>query len=185
MTIKVETVQVTTHDQDREFWSYYAKQMEDIQSLAVQAHQAPQEHFRYWMNDEDLTRYAARNDTGELVGLSMMTSYLPSWAGSVSPEYFERHFPVEFAQRRIFYICFVTASERGAFQELIATMLAEINAVDGIASLDWSDHNRIVRHLDRASAHVIRRLNPTMREQVIDTQQYMLYTFAPGSGRTT
>lgn len=183
MPLTVEVLKITTPDQDRELWEFYSRRMADIETHAVQAHVMPQEHFREYMDDPELTKYVVYDERRNVVGLSVMTTRLESWGAYISPAYFRRHYPEHYAQRRIFYIGFVAGDAAGAFAALLAVMTPEVNAVDGIAVLDWSSYNRDVRHLDGASAALVRRLNPTLETSVLDTQQYVLYSFAPGSGQ--
>ena len=97
----------------------------------------------------------------------------------ISPQYFERHWPRHYAERRIWYVGFV-AVKAGApvttFAQLIAAM-HETSTCDAITALDVCARTDAVRHLPRSVRVLLHRLSGNVRMHKLDEQSYWLYEF--------
>lgn len=179
-----QTVQRVISERLRtELWEFYLARFRKTNRHTVQQHVMGQDTLADVTFDEFVTKYMVRRTSdNRLFGFSVMTNRIESWHW-YSPDFFEENYPKEFAERRIFIIGFVAAIGREAFKELVAAMLPEINAVDGIAVLDYSDWHVEVTGLALTSEQIIRELNNTLETEVIGYQRYVLHRFAPkGSG---
>lgn len=177
MTVKF--VQVLDGDLADSAWELYTAAFTELNRKAVQRHLMTRAEFDQVMADERVDKVLTLGDAGEMVGLSTFTNHLDA-VPLIAPEYFEAHWPVHYAQQRIWYIGFVAvapaAQGSGAFTEVFIEFHKIAAAVDGIVGLDVCVANEDVARLPRAIEIFLRRLSGGVsRATRIDRQNYWLF----------
>lgn len=155
-------------------WTFYERTFTAVNEMAAQRHLMTYAEFCEVLLDDRITKYIARSRRDEtLVGLSVMTDDLEAWT-LVAPEFFKR----VWRDRPVFYVGFVAAAGApGAYAALVAKMYERVIAVDGIAVMDFCDHNvqrlGIVRKVDV----LLKRINPNARGAIVDSQHFHAWDF--------
>jgi hypothetical protein len=183
-TARQETPVITTYQHAgpvlrRSLWEMYTTTFTEINTLAVQNHMMPYEEFVEVMLDRRVVKYVATDESGAVLGMSLLTNDLSAWP-LVSAPYFERHWPVHYAARSVWYVGFVavaTGAPFGLFPALIARMYEPVKASHGVAVMDFCSYNVATRRLPAATQAILRRLNPTARGAQIDAQEFWLWEF--------
>ena len=178
MLVKViETI--TDDDLVDTAWQLYEEAFRDLNSLAVQRHLMYRAEFEDVMRDPRVQKYLCLQDDGTLCGMSTYTNDLDA-VPLIAPEYFARHWPAEFAARRIWYIGFLAvhpdAQGERAFALLAEQMYMVAANQDGLVGLDLCNYNDKVRHMSRVLRIMARRLGRS-RLDLIDQQSFWLYRF--------
>jgi hypothetical protein len=126
-----------------------------------------------------ITKYLAVTG-GHMQGLSVITQRLEQWP-LIAPEYFERHFPGQYAARRIFYVGFVAVKPEGRTQQLfpriIRAMYGPVIAVNGIAVMDFCAINVDAYDIPKATTMILQRLNPLAGGHMLDRQEFWAWDF--------
>lgn len=157
----------------------YQETFSEINTLAVQRHTLTYGEFVAVLDEPAIDTYLAHDEGGRVVGMSVATKHLGAWP-LISPAYFARHYPELYERDAIWYIGFVMAVEgapAGVFPALVAEMLKPIREGRGIGVLDFCAHNMINRKLGRATTEILRRLEPSATGRVIDSQDFVAYSF--------
>lgn len=160
-------------------WAMYEQTFREIDELAVQRHLMTRAEFDAVMDDPAVRKHTAYDDD-RIVGQSVITDDLDAWP-LISPRYFARHYPVEYAEKRIFYVGYV-CTDPGApittFRDLIDDMAREVFACDGIAVMDFCTIN-VLRGLPAATTRILRRLAPAGQAHPVqlDTQEFWAWRF--------
>ena len=179
MLIKVVD-QVNDEDFLEAAWRMYFETFKDLNTLAVQRHLMYRSEFDEVMRDVRVQKYLCLEDDGTLSGLATYTNDL-SAVPLIAPEYFERHWPDHYANRRIWYIGFVCvhpeAQGREAFAQMVEQMYLIAVTQNGLVGLDICNYNDDVRNMSRVFRVMIRRLTKEMKFTRIDQQSYWLYEF--------
>lgn len=168
-----------------EAWTVYFDAFEELNTLTVQRHLMWRWEFDDVMADRRVRKYLAFDDAGRLVGLSAYTNDLFA-VPLISPAYFRRHYPTEYAAGRIWYCEFVAVARSGkgqrpnggAFAALVEAMWADADG--GIIALDMCRFNDDVRRLSRTIPLMLHRLAGEVDTERADEQSYWIYTF-PGT----
>jgi hypothetical protein len=171
------------HDPDGALWYSYEKAFTEVNTLAAQRHLMTITEFGQVLRDTRITKYVASNDNGDVLGHSVLTDDLRAWP-LISPAYFERRWPKEYADRRIIYIgwvCALPGAPVTTFPDLIAAMLPTVVDRDCIGVMDFCTHN-VVRGLPRATSRILGRLRPTDRvtHRALDAQEFHAWRFDGG-----
>lgn len=163
-----------------EAWALYYAAFKDLNAMAVQRHLMYRAEFDDVMRDQRVQKYLCLDDTDSLCGLSTYTNDLDA-APLISPAYFERRWPVHYAERRIWYCGFVgihpKAQAATAFGELVEAMYRLAATQNGIISLDMCRFNDQKRHMSRVVPLMLHRLSGEVRTERMDEQSYWLYEF--------
>jgi hypothetical protein len=166
-----------------EAWTLYFDAFEELNTLAVQRHLMWRWEFDDVMADARIRKYLALDDTGRLVGLSAYTNDLHA-VPLISPAYFRRHYPAEYAAGQVWYCEFVAVTrsgkdqpDGGAFAALVEAMWRDANG--GIIALDMCRINADVRGMSRVVPLMLHRLAGEVRTERADEQSYWIYEF-PG-----
>lgn len=159
-------------------WELYVEAFAEISEHAVQQHLMTFGLFADICRNRQIRKFLAYDDSRNLVGLATITNDLASWP-LVAPSYFARHEPEEFKQEAVWYIGFVGTrpNQLHAFPMLISAMYPLVNDSDGIAVMDFCAVNVTRRRLPEVTAKLLSRLNPSVRSELIDTQQFWAYRF--------
>ena len=185
MTVKI--VDQVDHEQRDTAWQLYSEAFAELNALAVQRHLMYRHEFDDVMADPRVAKYLCLDGDGNLRGMSTYTNDLDA-VPLISPPYFERRWPQQYQQRRIWYCGFVAtqtdAAAATAFGELVTAMYHTAAVADGLIALDFCHRTDEVRQMSRVVRLMLHRLSGHVRAQRIDEQQYWLYEF-PAAASTT
>jgi hypothetical protein len=167
-----------------EAWTLYHEAFRELNTLAVQRHLMYRGEFDDVMRDRRVQKYLCLDDDGRLCGLATYTNDLDA-VPLISPQYFQRRWPGQYAERRIWYIGFMavnaTGRARSALVEMVALMHAVAAAQNGIVGLDVCRYNGDGRHMGRTMGLLVQRLSDDAgieaRIERADEQSYWLYEF--------
>jgi hypothetical protein len=159
-------------------WALYFNAFNELNALAAQRHLMTRAEFDTVMGDKRVWKYVTFDERAALCGLGTFTNDLDA-VPLISPRYFERQWPAEYAERRIWYVGFVAAHQRGRagnlrpFHTIVAAMIAA--AKGGLIGLDLCTHNESVKHLPRAVNLMLARTSGAVPSGVTDRQSYWLF----------
>jgi hypothetical protein len=161
-------------------WEMYQEVFEEVNRFAAQRHLMTWEEFVEVMQDARVRKYVAVDDMRDIVGLATMTNDLHAWP-LISPEFFELAYPDEYSRNAVWYIGFVGVRQNqpAVFQRLLAEMVPSVIDSDGVGVMDFCAFNVASRQLPRATRALLARLDPTVRGQKIDSQEFWGFRFDP------
>src|SRR3569833_271777 len=180
--MKIDVVPDVTDEQLAEAWALYDTAFAGLNAMTVQRHLMYQSEFEECMRDWRIDKWLALSDDGQLLGLAVSTNALSAWP-QISPEYFARRWPREYADKRIWYCGFVAVPghQQGVFVELIEAMYRRAEEQQGVISLDICRFNIESFKLDKAIARWLNRISGgQVRCEAADSQTFMIYETAPG-----
>lgn len=179
MVIKVVD-QINDDDILEAAWQLYDDAFRELNTLAVQRHLMYRSEFDEVMSDHRVQKYLCLDDDGTLLGLSTYTNDLDA-VPLIAPEYFARHWPDEYAARKIWYIGFVAILPRmqgcHLLHQLVEQMYLVAATQNGLVGLDICSYNDKVRQLPHILKSMVNRLTDNMRFERIDQQSFWLYQF--------
>ena len=179
--MKIEQLATVDLDLRTAAWHFYQDVFVDVNTLAANRHMMTADEFDHVMADERVQKWVARNDAGDIIGMATITNDLDAWP-LVSPAFFAKHYPEQYARRAVWYIGFVGCNAEGtrahAFRDLIALMQPQVEASDGLFVQDFCTYNVGVRRLPDATRAILRRINPTVEFARIDAQEFWAGKFA-------
>jgi len=166
-------------------WSLYHEAFNHLNAHAVQRHMMYRGEFDDVMADKRIDKYLSLDETDSMSGMATYTNDLDA-VPLISPAYFERRWPVLYAERRIWYCGFVAihpkAQAATAFGELVGEMYRVAATQNGIISLDMCRFNDANRHMSRVIPLMLHRLSGEVRTERMDEQSYWLYEFPTDGG---
>lgn len=168
----------------RSYYSLYRATFGDLVDKAAARQLLHEQEFLEEMTDPRVHKYVARDETGEAVGMTTLTSDLETvpW---ISPDYFEKRYPEHFARGAVYYMGFtlVRPSHRSArvFHAMITRMSELMLAERAVAAWDMCHFND-ERGLGHNGGRLLSRLAGVAAEP-IDQQTYYAVEFR-ASGRT-
>lgn len=167
-------------DRLEQAWNLYHTAFAGINALAVQRHLMYRHEFDDVMADERIAKYTTVDAAGLMTGLATYTNDLFAWT-LISPEYFERRWPTQYAARTIFYCGFVAvdrhAGDATAFQRLVEAMYLDAARVNGLIVLDFCRRNDETHHMSRVIRVMLHRLSGGVRAERLDEQNFWMYEF--------
>jgi hypothetical protein len=161
-------------------WHLYRDSFADLAARAVQRHLMTHAEFAQVCTDPRITKFVAIDGEGVLRGLSVMTTDLGAWP-LISPQYFARHWPTLYEQRRIWYLGFAcvtdprTITGGRVFARLIEQMWAEPSAARGMVWMDFC--NQRADHLVPGIRLIVLRLGRPHTFRPYDAQQFWAFDF--------
>ena len=181
--MKIDVLTDLVDERLEEAWRLYDNAFRELNSYTLQRHLMYRSEFDDVMTDPRIQKWLALSDDGTLHGLATYTNQLSAWP-LISPEYFARRWPAEYADNRIWYCGFVAVPghHQGVFVQLIEAMYRVAEEQQGVISLDICKHNIESYRLDRAIAIWLRRISGgQVRPEAADTQTFMIYETAPAA----
>jgi hypothetical protein len=180
MLIKIVDM-VIEDDLQESAWRLYEEAFQRLRSLAVQRHLMYRAEFDDVMRDSRIQKYLCFSDDGEtLLGLSTYTNDLFAMP-LIAPEYFERRWPEQYRQGKIWYCGFVAVGSakpsRSAFAELVEAMYRMAANQDGIIALDFCRYNDQLRNMSRVIQLMLHRLSGGVQAECMDQQSFWVYEF--------
>jgi hypothetical protein len=179
--MKIDVLADLIDERLEEAWQLYDTAFRGLNALTMQRHLMYRAEFDEVMTDPRIEKWLALSDDGVLLGLATYTNQLTAWP-LISPEYFARRWPAQYASNSIWYCGFVAvpSHERGVFIELIAAMYRVAEEHGGVISLDICQHNIETFRLDRAIKTWLTRVSGgKVRAEAADSQTFMIYETAP------
>lgn len=177
MTVKfLDIVEGELSDQA---WQVYTDAFEELNAMAMQRHLMTYDEFTVVMTDPRVDKILTLDDTGALAGVATFTRDLDA-VPLIAPPYFERRWPQQYAQKRIWYIGFVAiapaAQDSQVFLETFEEYYRIAEAENGLIAMDICAHNDEVRHLGRVIALQVRRLSGGVsKAEPVDKQTFWIY----------
>lgn len=166
-------------------WGLYEAAFTDLNTLAVQRHLMTRAEFVDVALDDRVGKYLCLDDAGAVCGLATYTNALDA-VPLISPPYFARRWPYEYAAGRIWYVGFVAVADGApltVFGELIGAM-HHTSGTDAITVLDVCTRTEQVRHLPRSVRVLLTRISGArVGMERLDEQSYWAYQFTPVGGR--
>lgn len=164
-----------------DLWKLYYDAFKDLNTQAVQRHMYHRGEFDEVMRDPRIQKHLCYDDGGALLGVSTYTNDLDA-VPLLSPEYFQRRWPDDYAARKIWYIVFVAvhpeAQTSDAFRSMVEQMYLIASRVNGKVGLDICNFNDTTHRMSRVFRAMIRRWHgSSMVFGRIDQQSYWLYEF--------
>lgn len=161
-------------------WTVYSAAFDELRSTAVHRQVMYRNEFDDVIGDQRILKYVGWDDTGEVRALATATNQLRSMP-LISPEYFERRWPVLFAENRIWYWWFAAvhpeARGSGIFEHLVGSLYQTAADDHGIVALDMCRRNADVVGLARHMVDLLGRLSGGVRAERMDEESYWLYEF--------
>jgi hypothetical protein len=165
-------------------WTLYSRAFSELNALAVQRHLMYRAEFDDVAGDERIQKWVATGPEGQLLGLATYTNELDAWP-LISPAYFARRWPVQYAAKTIWYCGFVAVDvaargiASGTYMEMIAAMYRQAEAGQGIIMLDFCTHNENKRRMRMSIDRALTRLSDGQVGVVqADQQTFMAYLTA-------
>jgi hypothetical protein len=158
-----------------EAWKLYQATMTDVDLLAMARHLLRADEFRDIAVNQHIRKYLARDDAGNLVGMSTLTNDLASWP-LISPRYLERKYPDHYRRGAIWYCGFVCAmaNDAHAYPDMVLTMWDRIRSNDGIAFMDYCSYNVDFRRIPQRTRALMARAGKPVRHVPEDAQSFWI-----------
>lgn len=165
-------------DTAHRYYQLYRETFGDLVDKAAARQLLHEEEFLEEMVDPRVHKYVARDESGQAVGMTTLTSDLETvpW---ISPDYFEHRYPEHFARGAVYYLGFtlVHPSHRSArvFHAMITRMAELMVAQRAVAAWDMCFFND-ARRLGGNAGRLLSRLADVTVEP-IDRQTYYAGVF--------
>lgn len=175
---KITVFDVLDGDRLEESWRLYHSAFEHLNTLTVQRHLLRRDEFDDIAADHRIEKWLVVGDDGQLLGLATYTNILDAWP-LISPEYFQRRWPEQYALSRIWYCGFVAVQPHApntTFLQLITDMYKVAEDADGVIGLDICRYNDETYRLGRRVIAGLTRISGgNVDAEVADAQQFYLF----------
>lgn len=176
---KIEIVEVLDGDRLEESWQLYQTAFEHLNSMTVQRHLMTRKEFDGVAADRRIEKWIiVRPENGQIIALATYTNVLEAWP-LISPAYFERRWPTQYALSRIWYCGFVAVDRtapRLTFLELITEMYRVAERADGVIGLDICRYNNAALRLGQIVGRALGSISAgRVVAELADAQQFYLY----------
>ena len=169
-------------DQIEVVWRLYNDAFDELRTTAVQRHVMIRDEFDDVMDDHRVAKYLGVDTDrgGRLCALATLTNDLDAIA-LISPDYFQRRWPVHFTENRIWYIGFVAIHPEyrssGLFEMVVHELYRVVSASQGIATMDFCRRNEEMYRLPHAIHRLLEGWAGLVRSDRMDEQSYWFYEF--------
>lgn len=174
--MQINVVPALDEEQLDQAWALYASAFEQLRYAAVQRHLMYRHEFDEVMRDARVSKYLAL-DSVRIAGLATFSNELDAMP-LISPDYFARRWPNEYADKRVWYLGFFAVDHAyrgtGVFDQVIAKLWAQVRAHGGVAGLDVCDYNTALG-LPAAIQRTLQGLTPQVITERADTQTFWCY----------
>lgn len=173
MTITVHAPNVLDGDLLEESYELYERLFRKINEQAAQRHLMTRPEYNVVASDRRVTKYLAY-DGGRLVGVSTLLNDLDAWP-LLSPAYYRRRFPEQYAARQIWYVGYVGAARPLVFPELVGAMYPRV--ARGIVAMDFCTRRQL-DELPQKTHEMLHMLSGgSVRAARLDDQATYAYRF--------
>lgn len=154
----------------------YQRAFAPLMARAAMRHLMTSAEFTALDRDDRVTKIVAF-DGDKLVGLSTVTDHLDA-VPLISPPYFARNWPAEYAARRIWYVPFMCTDRKtpGVFRALLLETSARARQSGGLVFMDFAQVN-VDRHLPGHAAHMLGEVDETTHNRCVDAQHVWQFSF--------
>jgi hypothetical protein len=181
-------------------WQLYNEAFEELRSTAVQRHVMLRGEFDGVMADSRVAKYVGVDPARDrrLCALATLTNELDAMP-LISPDYFRRRWPAQFATNRIWYIGFVAVHPdyrgTGLFEQVTGALYRTVwasagiehtgdrsgdrSGVGSVAALDVCGRNEDLYRLPQSIHRLLESWHGPVRSDRMDQQSYWFYEFRP------
>ncbi len=183
-TTLTETFLIDNEDEIQAAWTMYLDAFGDLAELAMQRHVMHPHEFRDVLTDTRIRKYRVVGPDGQLHGLGAFTNNLPA-VPLVSPAFFRRNWPDQFAADQCWHVLFLATSRTGrftnpaAFRDIIVAMFRQ--AAGGVVGLDVCTYNAEVRRLPQTVRVLLARTVGPVPAAQVDAQHFWVYDCRGGA----
>ena len=162
-----------------EAWTLYETAFAELRFAAAQRHVMYRAEFDAVMADPRVTKYATYHD-GVMCCLVTRTTDLDA-VPLVSPDYYARRFPQQYAAGSIHYVGFMAVLPAyhglGVFIDVVRHVIEDVVACGGVIAMDVCRVNNTNFRLPHALLRLMRAAEPGVEASVLDEQSYWAYEF--------
>lgn len=179
--IDIEPLKVIPHPLAEQCYELFADVFADIDQLAAQRHMLTAEEFAVVAADSRVEKLLAYNPAGELVGIGAVTNVLEAHP-LVSPRFYARMFPEQYARGALWYVMFVGVRPRELhiFRAIVEQLYAFTTSNNGVAMMDFCTFNDDMRGLPQATESILKRWDPGTLRMKLDSQTTWGFRFDGG-----
>ncbi len=159
-------------------WDLYCLSFGSLGEHAAARQLLSRPDFDLEVLDRRVTKYLARTEQGQIVGLCTLSNDLTTvpW---ISPCFYQAHYPRHFARHAVFYcgLAMVVPEARAtsAFLQMVSAFARDIAAADGILAADMCRHNIDVVEVAKTVTSVLRRVWGSVSLVELDVQTYLAW----------
>jgi hypothetical protein len=168
---------VLPEDQIAELLFVYRTAFGSLDELSPAKQSMSDEEFRSEMRTPSVTKYMSRNQDGRVRALACVTTD-PARVPWLSPAYYRKRFPDQFARGAMFYIGTVLSDPaqggKWALTGLFKAIGADVYSALGVAVLDCCRHNVEVLRIPDAVTAAAGRFGEFERYE-LDVQRYFAF----------
>lgn len=161
-----------------EAWRMYENTMSPMADLAVARHLLTRDEFVATAQDKRVSKFIATDDQGHVCAVATYTNDLDTMS-LISPPYFARRWPEEYAEQRIWYCGFIVVRDgaRGVFTAIIEAMYEVVTkGGGGVSMFDVCTHNATKRRIPDAISALLRHMSAGVTTLSLeDTQGFYVY----------
>lgn len=166
-------------------WALYTRSFAELAGLAAQRHVMTRDEFDAVMADPRVTKWLVLDgDRRALAGLATVTDDLAA-VPLVSPEYYARRWPAEYAEQRIWYVGFLAVSPpyegAGVSSLLVRGVSSSVVRTGGLVAVDICAHNESLK-LPTLLLRLARTYSAGTTLRRLDTQTFWAYEVPAGAG---
>jgi len=167
-------------------WALCGSSFASLQDKAAARQLLSRAEFELEVLDPRVTKYIARTDSGQIIGLCTLSNDLTTvpW---VSPEFYAARYPAYLARGAVFYcgVAMVHSEARltGAFAAMVSTFGRDIAAANGILAADMCRFNVDVVELASAVTGMMKQAWGAANLVELDRQIYLAWEPANHSPR--
>ncbi len=164
-------------------WHLYQESFDELRTQAAQRHVMTREEFDTVMTDERIHKlfvfdHATGTEVPTIAAMATVTNDLAA-VPLVSPDYFAKHWPQQFAARSIWYVGFLAVVPEyqgsGASSHLVRGITEHVVDTGGLVAIDICSHNETTIKLPTLLLRLGRTWAPGARLVRLDTQTYWAY----------
>src|SRR5450759_3365901 len=160
-------------------WALYGSSFASLQNKAAARQLLSRAEFELEVLDPRVTKYIARTDSGQIIGLCTLSNDLATvpW---VSPDFYAARYPAQLARGAVFYcgVAMVHSDEArltGAFAAMVSTFGRDIAAANGILAADMCRFNVDVVQLASAVTGMMKQAWGAANLVELDRQIYLAW----------
>ena len=174
LSITIDVEGALDADVVERFHELYTATFEPMATLAVARQVLHRDEFVEEMRDPRVMKYVARDQAGEVVGLTTLTRDLETvpW---ISPQYFAARYPEHTARDAVYYLGFTLVAPQHrrthVFQSMIEAVIGRVLDARGVCGWDVCAYNeRVLGFSDMIGALLHSHADCTVEQ--VDAQTY-------------
>lgn len=156
------------------FWPVYEESFGPLRVLAAARQVLTEEEFSAELEDPRVWKYVALDTDGHVAGLTTVADDISTMPW-ISPEYYQHHYPNEWARGALFYsgVSLVRPDMRRypVFSRMVTCLAQRVAAAQGILAYDMCGYNVESRSMAKASEQILNRV-ADFEVRAVDIQTY-------------